>query len=70
MRTRRRLVLLPLALLGTFLAVNAAAQEPAVKQGEFTVQRFEAAAGSKNFLTVQTARMDGQIPLRLLSPLH
>ena len=61
MRTRRALVSLPIALLGMFIAANAAAQEGTeVKQGEFSVQRFEPAPGSKNFLSVQTARMDGQ----------
>ena len=62
MRTRRGLGFLPMALLGTLLSANAAAQDAgAVKQGEFSVQRFEPAAGSKNFLSVQTARMDGQM---------
>src|SRR5690606_15986930 len=64
MRTRRGLVILPMALLGTLLSANAAAQDAgtgSVKQGEFSVQRFEPAPGSKNFLSVETARMDGQM---------
>jgi OOP family OmpA-OmpF porin len=61
MRTRRGLAFLPIALLGTLLSANAAAQSADVKQGEFSVQRFEPAAGSKNFLSVETARMDGQM---------
>jgi OmpA-OmpF porin, OOP family len=62
MRTRLSLRLLPLlGLLGAPLVPSAAwAQEAAAsaKEGEFSVQRFEAAPGSKNYLTVEGARMD------------
>ncbi|MBK8251606.1 MAG: OmpA family protein [Polyangiaceae bacterium] len=65
MRTRRGLVFLPVALLGTLVSANVWAQDAGtnsdVKQGEFTVQRFEPAPGSKNFLSVETARMEGQM---------
>lgn len=63
MRTRRGLLFLHVALVGTLLSANAAAQDAGgdVKQGEFSVQRFEPAPGSKNFLSVETARMDGQM---------
>ncbi len=42
-------------------AQNAGSTTTDVKQGEFSVQRFEPAPGSKNFLSVETARMDGQM---------
>ena len=62
MRTRQSPRLLTLlGLLSTSLAPTAAlAQETAnaAKEGEFSVQRFEAAPGSKNYLTVEGARMD------------
>ncbi len=60
MRTRRGLGLLPMALLGILLSANASAQD-VTQTGEFSVQRFEPAPGSKNFLSVETARMEGQM---------
>ena len=60
MRTRRGLVCLPVALLGLLISASASAQN--VKQtGEFSVQRFEPAPGSKNFLSVETGRAEGQM---------
>lgn len=60
MRTRRGLVFLPMALMGVLISANASAQD--VKQtGEFSVQRFEPAPGSKNFLSVETGRAEGQM---------
>ena len=47
------------ALLCTFGARVAEAQTAAAQVGEFSVQRFEPAPGSKNFLSVETARMSG-----------
>lgn len=65
MRTRLSLRLLsPLGLLCVSLAPSAVwAQEVAsdAKQGEFSVQRFDAAPGSKNYLTVEGARMDASM---------
>jgi len=52
-------------LASTLLPASAAAQDAGAnadaKRGEFSVQRFEPAPGSRNFLSVQTARMDGQM---------
>jgi OOP family OmpA-OmpF porin len=63
MRTRLSLRLLSLVGLCTasLLSATAGAQETAsssAKDGEFSVQRFEAAPGSKNYFTVAGARMD------------
>jgi outer membrane protein OmpA-like peptidoglycan-associated protein len=63
MRTRLSLRLLStLSVLSTALVPSALwAQETAnsaAQVGEFSVQRFEPAPGSKNFLTVEGARMD------------
>jgi outer membrane protein OmpA-like peptidoglycan-associated protein len=55
------LVCLPIALLSALSPTIASAQGTPVKEGEFSVQRFEPAPGSKNFLSVETARMEGQM---------
>jgi len=63
MRTRLSLRLLPLVGLCSSLLVSttAGAQQAAstsAQEGEFSVQRFDAAPGSKNYFTVEGARMD------------
>jgi OmpA-OmpF porin, OOP family len=62
MRTRLSLRLLPLVGLCSSLLVSATAgaQDAAnsAQDGEFSVQRFDAAPGSKNYFTVEGARMD------------
>jgi OmpA-OmpF porin, OOP family len=61
MRTTRRQYL-PLACTAAITLVSASAQAqttPAPSQGEFSIQRFEPAAGSKNYLTVEGDRMEG-----------
>jgi OmpA-OmpF porin, OOP family len=64
MRTRLSLRLLPsLGILCTALVPSALwAQETAgsAQEGEFSVQRFEPAPGSKNYLTVEGARMSAK----------
>ncbi|MBK9260482.1 MAG: OmpA family protein [Polyangiaceae bacterium] len=62
MRTRLSLRLLPLVGLcsASLLSATAGAQQTpsSAQEGEFSVQRFEAAPGSKNYFTVEGARMD------------
>ena len=63
MRTRLSSRLLPfVGLCGALLAstTTAEAQQStnSAKEGEFSVQRFDAAPGSKNYFTVEGARMD------------
>lgn len=63
MRTRLSLRLLPLVGLCSSLLVSttAGAQQTtssSAQDGEFSVQRFDAAPGSKNYFTVEGARMD------------
>ncbi len=68
MRTRLSLRLLPFVGLCSSLLVSATAEaqqtQPASpQQGEFSVQRFDAAPGSKNYFTVEGARMDSVMGL-------
>ncbi len=63
MRTNRALSLSILSAVGGLLLLSpgiAQAQKKA-QDGEFTVQRFEPAPGSKNYFTVEGDRMDGNL---------
>ncbi len=64
MRTIRALCLPLLSAAGlSLISANAHAQADAAsaaQKGEFTVQRFEPAAGTNNFLSVAGVRMDGR----------
>ena len=60
MRTLRALYLLSMVGAGVQLVPAIAnAQEP--QEGEFSVQRFEPAPGSKNYLSVEGARMEAAV---------
>ena len=61
MRTQLTLLLSSLSAVAFTLAASpASAQEPAPRQdGQFSVQRFEPAPGSKNYLSVEGVRVDG-----------
>src|SRR5262249_13692419 len=60
MRTTLAQCLSTLAAAAVLLSSNAAsAQGTKTQSGEFTVQRFEPAPGTKNFLSVEGLRMDG-----------
>lgn len=59
MRTRLSPRLLTLlGLVSVSLVPTAALAQQSAAEGEFSVQRFEAAPGSKNYLTVEGVRMD------------
>ncbi len=59
MRTRLSFRWLPLVGLCSSLLVSATAgAQQTAQEGEFSVQRFDAAPGSKNYFTVEGARMD------------
>jgi outer membrane protein OmpA-like peptidoglycan-associated protein len=62
MRTIRALCLPLLSAAGLSLlpAIAHAQTSSAAQKGEFTVQRFEPAPGTNNFLTVEGVRMDGR----------
>ncbi|WP_437669719.1 OmpA family protein [Sorangium sp. So ce131] len=59
MRTLRALCLLSIVGAGVGLAPGAAHAQEAAVEGEFSAQRFEPAPGSKNYLSVEGARMEG-----------
>jgi len=61
MRTIRALCLPLLSAAGiSLLSLTSLAQTaPATQSGEFTVQNFSPAPGTRNFLSVETLRMDG-----------
>jgi len=60
MRTKRALCLPLLCAASLSLLPRAAhAQDSGAQEGEFSVQRFEPAPGTNNFLTVERLRMDG-----------
>ena len=62
MRTLRALYLLSMVSAGVQLVPGVAnAQESDPQEGEFSVQRFEPAPGSKNYLSVEGARMEAAI---------
>ncbi|MCC6556468.1 MAG: hypothetical protein IT372_26205, partial [Polyangiaceae bacterium] len=62
MRTLRALCLLSIVGAGVQLVPDiASAQENEAKQGEFSVQRFEPAPGSRNYLSVEGARMEAAV---------
>jgi len=64
MRTLRALCLLSVASAGAQLVPNIAhaqTQEPTAQEGEFSVQRFEPAPGSRNYLSVEGARMEAAV---------
>ncbi|WP_080682373.1 OmpA family protein [Sorangium cellulosum] len=61
MRTLRALCLLSIVGAGVGLASGAARAQEAVREGEFSVQRFEPAPGSRNYLSVEGARMEASL---------
>ncbi|WP_437573704.1 OmpA family protein [Sorangium sp. So ce887] len=61
MRTLRALSLLSIVGAGVGLASSVARAQEAVREGEFSVQRFEPAPGSKNYLSVEGARMEASL---------
>ncbi|XXX72789.1 OmpA family protein [Sorangium sp. So ce134] len=61
MRTLRALCLLSIVGASVGLASGVARAQEAVREGEFSVQRFEPAPGSKNYLSVEGARMEAAL---------
>ncbi|WP_437964090.1 OmpA family protein [Sorangium sp. So ce260] len=61
MRRLRALCLLSIVGAGVGLASSAARAQEAIHEGEFSVQRFEPAPGSKNYLSVEGARMEASL---------
>ncbi|WP_437476874.1 OmpA family protein [Sorangium sp. So ce1014] len=61
MRTLRALSLLSIVGAGVGLASSVARAQEAAREGEFSVQRFEPAPGSKNYLSVEGARMEASL---------
>ncbi|MGK3992515.1 OmpA family protein [Sorangium sp. So ce1024] len=61
MRRLRALCLLSIVGAGVGLVADVARAQEAVLEGEFSAQRFEPAPGSKNFLSVEGARMEASL---------
>ncbi|XYH93487.1 OmpA family protein [Sorangium sp. So ce1128] len=61
MRTLRALCLLSIVGAGVGLVSNVARAQEAVLEGEFSAQRFEPAPGSRNYLSVEGARMEASL---------
>ncbi|WP_437774732.1 OmpA family protein [Sorangium sp. So ce1097] len=61
MRRLRALCLLSIVGAGVGLVADVARAQEAVLQGEFSAQRFEPAPGSKNYLSVEGARMEASL---------
>src|SRR4029079_8139132 len=59
MRTTRAQCLSGLAAAFIALLSSSASAQKKAQEGEFTIQRFEPAPGTKNFLSVEGLRMDG-----------
>lgn len=61
MRTLRALCLLSVASAGVLLVPDVSHAQETAQEGEFSVQRFEPAPGSRNFLSVEGARMEAAV---------
>jgi OmpA-OmpF porin, OOP family len=61
MRTLRALCVMSVVGAGVQLVSSAAHAQDSVQRGEFSVQRFEPAPGTKNYLSVEGARMEAAV---------
>ena len=60
MRTRLPLLLSTLGAVGLSVFSGTSQAQESAKDGQFSVQRFEPAPGSGNYLSVEGARVDGE----------